>query len=87
MRWSAEVIHLGGAGEGKISLGAVLDEIVVGKSVMVEGGASIINSFLSQGLADLVVITEAPVVVGEGVAVVQPGVSRHRSLWTPPSLS
>lgn len=40
-----------------------------GGSLMVEGGASIISSFLDSGLVDLVIITIAPIFVGEGVGV------------------
>lgn len=41
---------------------------------MVEGGASIISSFLESGLVDLVIITIAPVLIGNGVRVIRSGV-------------
>jgi len=67
----AEVASCPVDGVGRLSLAHVLDEIVVGQSVMVEGGAAVINSFLSSGLVDLVVVTTAPFNVGEGVSVEQ----------------
>jgi 2,5-diamino-6-(ribosylamino)-4(3H)-pyrimidinone 5'-phosphate reductase len=44
---------------------------------MVEGGASVISSFLSTpGLVDLVIVTVAPVLVGDdGVSAAKEGVS------------
>lgn len=42
---------------------------------MVEGGAGVISSFLQQGLFDLLIITIAPVIVGDGVSAVKSGVS------------
>lgn len=41
---------------------------------MVEGGASIISSFLTSGLVDLIIITIAPKFVGDGIGVFQGGV-------------
>ena len=49
------------------------------RSLMVEGGASVISSFLVSGLVDLVIITIAPVYVGDGIGVFQPGVSSFAS--------
>lgn len=48
----------------------------LGRSLMVEGGASVISSFLATpGLVDLVIVTVAPVLVGdEGVSVTKEGV-------------
>ncbi len=71
----AEVASCPVDGVGRISLPHVLDQVVVGESVMVEGGASVINSFLSSGLVDQVIVTTAPITVGEGVSVKQLGVS------------
>lgn len=42
---------------------------------MVEGGASVITSFLDSGLVDLIIITIAPVFIGDGIGVFKPGVS------------
>jgi 2,5-diamino-6-(ribosylamino)-4(3H)-pyrimidinone 5'-phosphate reductase len=40
------------------------------KSIMVEGGASVINDVLSKGLADVIIVTIAPVIIGEdGVGI------------------
>ncbi|GAA5853497.1 hypothetical protein JCM8547_002478 [Rhodosporidiobolus lusitaniae] len=51
------------------------DPTLFGRSLMVEGGASVITSFLASGLVDLVIVTVAPVLVGaEGVSVTQPGI-------------
>ncbi|GAA5831403.1 hypothetical protein JCM11251_004014 [Rhodosporidiobolus azoricus] len=56
-------------------LKAPLSSRIFGRSVMVEGGASVITSFLASALVDLVIVTVAPVLVGsEGVSVTQPGV-------------
>ena len=71
----AEVASCAVDSVGRISLPHVLDEVVVGESVMVEGGAGVINSFLRSGLVDLVVVTTAPITVREGVSVAQLGVS------------
>jgi 2,5-diamino-6-(ribosylamino)-4(3H)-pyrimidinone 5'-phosphate reductase len=40
------------------------------KSVMIEGGASVINDVLSQNMADIIIITIAPVFIGrDGVGI------------------
>ncbi|GAA5890946.1 hypothetical protein JCM6882_008863 [Rhodosporidiobolus microsporus] len=64
---------------GHLSLSSMLSHPtasqVFGRSLMVEGGASVITSFLASGLVDLVFVTVAPVLVGsEGVSVTQPGI-------------
>lgn len=52
-------------------------KIPFGNSLMIEGGASVISSSLaSPGLVDLVVITVAPVLVGEGISMIGDGVRR-----------
>jgi len=51
---------------GRVDLNALLDclgELGV-KSLMVEGGAAVISSFLTNSLVDLVVLTIAPVFLG-----------------------
>ncbi|GAA6058366.1 hypothetical protein JCM3770_005275 [Rhodotorula araucariae] len=53
---------------------------ILGRSVMVEGGAGVIASSLAAsavppGVVDLVVVTVAPVLVGEGVSAVKEGVT------------
>ncbi|KAI5481940.1 Ras-related protein Rab-18 [Pseudohyphozyma bogoriensis] len=64
-----------GADTKRLSLASLLTHPDLGDSLMVEGGASIISSFLTSKLVDLVIITIAPVLVGEGVGMVSPGVS------------
>jgi len=78
----AEVATCAVDGVGRISLSHVLDEVVVGESVMVEGGASVINSFLTSGLVDQVIVTTAPITVGKGVSVEPLGVSCHSPVAT-----
>ncbi|GAA5905475.1 hypothetical protein JCM5296_005883 [Sporobolomyces johnsonii] len=63
--------------DGHISLASLLASPSLadafGRSLMVEGGASVITSFLSSGLVDLVVVTVAPVLVGaDGVSMARP---------------
>ncbi len=62
----AEVIRVAAAPDGRVSLSAVL-AILQGRglrSLMVEGGAQIITSFLTAHLVDRVVITIAPRLLG-----------------------
>lgn len=69
----ARLLHLPGEG-GRISLPALLrclGQMEV-NSLMVEGGARVITSFLSKGLADLVIITISPSFVG-GLHAVEAG--------------
>lgn len=49
------------------------------RSVMVEGGATIISSMLASGLVDLLVVTIAPVLVGEGIGLFQKQVNARTS--------
>lgn len=58
-------------GTQKIDFRALLDlPAPFGNSLMIEGGASVIASALaSPGLVDLVIVTVAPVFVGEGINV------------------
>lgn len=60
---------------GRLSLPSLLSKDYVGRSLMIEGGASVISTFLASGLVDLVVITIAPVLVGDGVSMLSEGVS------------
>lgn len=65
-RDDCELIVVSGDEEGHVNLHvamAVLHERGI-RSLMVEGGASIITAFLRAGLADAVVLTVAPVFVG-----------------------
>lgn len=65
------------ADTGHISLSAVLESKYIGRSLMVEGGASIISAFLASNLVDLVVITIAPVLIGDGITATQGRVSER----------
>ncbi|BGO96884.1 hypothetical protein RTG_00327 [Rhodotorula toruloides ATCC 204091] len=73
-------VFLAEASGRRIDLHKFLHEEVatpyLGRSLMVEGGASVISSFLATpGLVDLVIVTVAPVLVGdEGVSVTKEGV-------------
>jgi 3,4-dihydroxy 2-butanone 4-phosphate synthase/GTP cyclohydrolase II len=62
----ARILILPAGQDGRISLPALLDCLAeLGlNSLMVEGGASVITSFLAQGLVDRLVLTVAPVIVG-----------------------
>lgn len=67
----ARVLELPGDGKGRVSLPhllAQLDSLGV-RSLMVEGGAAVITSFLAQRLADLAIVTVAPVILGGTRAV------------------
>jgi 2,5-diamino-6-(ribosylamino)-4(3H)-pyrimidinone 5'-phosphate reductase len=57
---------------GKFSWTEILDDLYCRgiKSVMIEGGATVINDVLSQRIADVVIITIAPVFLGrDGVGI------------------
>jgi len=65
-RGGARLLVLPPDEEGRVSLPALLDclgELGM-RSLMVEGGASVIASFLAQGLADRLLVTIAPVIIG-----------------------
>ena len=69
----ARILTLPAAKEGRVDLAALLtclDTEGIG-SLMVEGGARILTSFLEEGLADYAVITIAPVFLG-GYQMIQP---------------
>jgi len=67
-----EVLTIGEDSEGMVDLKDLLQKL--GKknisSVLVEGGATTITSFIRQGLADKIVAIIAPKIVGEGVEAV-----------------
>jgi 3,4-dihydroxy 2-butanone 4-phosphate synthase/GTP cyclohydrolase II len=68
----ARLLFLPVDGSGRVSLTALL-ECLVGlgmRSLMVEGGASVITSFLAERLVDQVVLTLAPVFLG-GIPAVE----------------
>jgi riboflavin-specific deaminase-like protein len=69
------VLVIPGDERGRVNLGSLLDclgEMEV-NSLMVEGGAQVISSFLSQALVDLVVLTIAPIFMG-GLKVLDEGI-------------
>lgn len=65
-RAGAEVMSLPANARGQVNLAAMLNRLAeIGiKSLMVEGGARIITNFLLERLADYIVLTVAPVLVG-----------------------
>ncbi|SGY30343.1 BQ5605_C002g01144 [Microbotryum silenes-dioicae] len=63
----------------RLSLTALLArQDLLGRSLMIEGGASVITAFLEAGLVDLLIITVAPTIVGEGICAVRQGLSLLR---------
>ena len=70
----ATLLPVGGDKDGHISLSDLLNSLYQRgiKSVMVEGGATVIAAFLRKGLVDRVVVTIAPVFVGGLNAVEKP---------------
>lgn len=72
MAASAEVLALEQTSSGQVSLSHLLSTLShMGiRSIMVEGGALVLNAFLAQRLADYGVVTIAPVFVG-GLSVVE----------------
>jgi 3,4-dihydroxy 2-butanone 4-phosphate synthase/GTP cyclohydrolase II len=60
--------------QGRVSLAALLEKLAEEgvSSLMVEGGAQVITGFLTQGLADWMAITIAPVLLG-GLPALGPG--------------
>lgn len=78
----AEVLSLPGGDDGRVSLPALLEALAARgiTSIMVEGGAEVITSFLRAGLADLAVLTVAPVLAGGYHAVGELGVEQWARL-------
>jgi 3,4-dihydroxy 2-butanone 4-phosphate synthase/GTP cyclohydrolase II len=70
----AQLMILPADGERRVALAALLEKLAEKgvRSLMVEGGAQVIASFLAQGLVDWVSITIAPVFLG-GLPAVRPG--------------
>jgi len=81
----AEIIELPDDERGRISLPALLEYLGQRgiSSLMVEGGGRILQAFLDAQLADLAIITIAPLFLG-GVPVIEPW---GRSIQTPLRLS
>ncbi|GAA5872692.1 hypothetical protein JCM16303_004609 [Sporobolomyces ruberrimus] len=59
-----------------LSLGRLLayfnDTMCFGRSLMIEGGASVISSFLNSPEVDMIVTTVAPTFVGDGIELLRP---------------
>lgn len=78
-RWEGDVLKMSPASDGrmdwKLVLEALLDRGI--RSVMVEGGASVINELLQRpDLVDSVIVTIAPTFLGkEGVQVAPPAIA------------
>lgn len=70
----AQVLPLPEAAAGRVSLPALLDELGARgvDTLMVEGGAQVITAFLTQDLADRLIITIAPRLVGGVRALAAP---------------
>jgi diaminohydroxyphosphoribosylaminopyrimidine deaminase/5-amino-6-(5-phosphoribosylamino)uracil reductase len=68
----ATVLRLPADAEGRVDLNALLSELrVLGVgSVMVEGGAALITSFLCKHLVDRLVVCIAPKILGRGIEAV-----------------
>ncbi len=62
----ATVLRLPSTAPGNIDLGALLDELAKRgvRSIMVEGGAEVLTSFLTEKLVDYLVVTIAPRYIG-----------------------
>lgn len=82
----ARVIPFVSAPDGRVPLPDLLERLAaLGiKSLMVEGGARVITSFLSAGLVDSVVITIAPIFVGGLHAVEHLAVNGNSQLYPRP---
>jgi GTP cyclohydrolase II len=67
--------------DGRVHLPSLLDHLAdLGiASLMVEGGARVITSFLTQGLVDRIVLTIAPLFLG-GLSTVEPYMGLRQSL-------
>src|SRR5690606_40472069 len=78
----AEVLALPAGDDGRVSLPALLDTLAARgvASIMVEGGTGVITSFLRADLADLAVLTVAPVLAGGYHAVGGLGVEHWERL-------
>ncbi|MEW6221680.1 MAG: RibD family protein [Thermodesulfobacteriota bacterium] len=65
-RAGARVLHSPVAADGRVELAALLPQLLgLGiHTLMVEGGARVITSFLASGLVDLLAVTVAPKLVG-----------------------
>lgn len=67
-----EVVDVQRSGDDRLSLPAVLDELSWRgvSSLMVEGGAAVLTSFIRARLVDRIVVVAAPVIIGAGTETV-----------------
>lgn len=57
-----------------MSIETIVDELSRkqgGDSIMIEGGATVLETVIREAIADVIIITVAPTLVGEGVSVLQ----------------
>jgi riboflavin-specific deaminase-like protein len=68
----AEVVSVGGDSRGRVDLRAALGELAKRgiRTLLVEGGSSVITSFFRAGFVHRLVVIIAPLVIGEGVPAV-----------------
>jgi GTP cyclohydrolase II len=69
---SVQILSCKCSSDGRLDLDDVLSKLYTRfgiKSVMVEGGAAVLNSFLNEGLVDHMCITIAPKLLGAGIAL------------------
>jgi GTP cyclohydrolase II len=69
---SVQILPCKCSSDGRLDLDDVLAKLYTRfgiKSVMVEGGAAVLDSFLNEGLVDHMCITIAPKLLGEGIAL------------------
>jgi 3,4-dihydroxy 2-butanone 4-phosphate synthase/GTP cyclohydrolase II len=80
----ARLLLLPADSQGRVSLTALLSVLAENgvNSLMVEGGAQVITAFLSQGLADWVAVTIAPVFLG-GLSAIEGSLSAPPRLKEP----
>ena len=81
----ARILSLPAGEDGRISLPELLRCLAeLGlNNLMVEGGASVITSFLAQGLVDNLILTIAPVIIGGLGAIEAQGAVPHYRLDSP----
>jgi diaminohydroxyphosphoribosylaminopyrimidine deaminase/5-amino-6-(5-phosphoribosylamino)uracil reductase len=62
----AEIVRVGKDASGRVALGPVLEHLAAMTRVLVEGGPALNASLLNQGVADIVHIYRAPILLGSG---------------------
>lgn len=68
-RLGKEVLVLQGSADGRVDLTALMKKLTARgiASILVEGGAEVITSFLRGGFANRIVIITAPLILGKGI--------------------